>query len=414
MIEINALLKRIINLQTLGFLVALCSLLVAIEQNWLSLGGDISVSINNQKVGTEYSITSYVYYNNQEFDNISSILPNIENDTRFTVNDLNVRYNIISENMTFTTSPNFDISGAKGNVQLKNTERSLYAFETLESPISSITLNNANSSCQIAVKITYNGIEEPINIRQNLYFKNISASENTEDVAFTDFGKNYSSRNNFSLYILNNGSLKNYDVKDVLAYNEQKQNAHTESSKIAQNNSYSANKKESVTTKSENILSQTNIEKDENSTTTKVKSEDVITLEPTNQQKAKKGETGWLDVIIILVIVFIAFIVLLILVITLLQPTMMIFDDYLWEKCVLKLSLPTWQGIKDAYEDGVYNGKNEIRDMFNTSPGDWINGVFLITNIISIIIAIPFILVTVAAMCFGLFLFIYGIISIFK
>lgn len=413
MIEIKALLKRIINLQTLGFLVALCSLLVAIEQNWLSSGGDISVSINNQKVGTEYSITSYVYYNNQEFDNISSILPNIENDTRFTVNDLNVRYNIISENMTFTTSPNFDISGAKGNVQLKNTERSLYAFETLESPISSITLNNANSSCQIAVKITYNGIEEPINIRQNLYFKNISASENTEDVAFTDFGKNYSSRNNSSLYILNNGSLKNYDVKDVLAYNEQKQNAHTESSKIAQNNSYSVNKKESVTTKSENILSQTNIEKDENSTT-KVKSENVITPEPTNPQKVKKGEIGWLDVIIILVIVFIAFIVLLIFVFTVLQPTMMIFYDYLWEKCVLKLSLPTWQGIKDAYEDGVYNGKNEIRDMFNTSPGDWINGVFLITNIISIIIAIPFILVTVAAMCFGLFLFIYGIISIFK
>lgn len=414
MVEIKALLKRIINLQTLGFLVALCSLLVAIEQNWLSSGGDISVSINNQEVGTEYSITSYVYYNNQEFDNISSILPNIENDTRFTVNDLNVRYNIISENMTFTTSPNFDISGAKGNVQLKNRERSLYAFESLESPINSITLNNANSSCQIAVKITYNGIEEPINIQQNLYFKNISASENTEDVAFTDFGKNYSSRNNLSLYILNNGSLKSYDVKDVLAYNEQKQNTNTESSKIAQNNSYSANKKESVTTKSENILSQTNIEKDENSTTTKVKSENVITPEPTNPQKAKKGETGWLDVIIILVIVFIAFIVFLILVFTLLQPTMMIFSDYLWEKCVLKLSLPTWQGIKDAYEDGVYEGKNEIRDMFNTTPGDWINGVFLITNIISIIIAIPFILVIVAGMCLGLFLFIYGIISIFK
>lgn len=410
MIEIKTLLRRIVNLQTLGFLVALGSLLVAIQQSWFSSGGNISVSINNQEISTKHSTTSYIYYiDSQKFDNILGILPIIENDTRFTVNDLNVRYNISYENLSFSTSPNFDSSGDGGNLQLKNIERSLYAFETLESPISSITLNNTNSSCRVDIKITYNGIEEPINIHQNLYFKNISTAENAEDVAFADFGKNYRPGNNSYVYILNNGFLKSYDVKDVLAYNEQRQNTNTERPKVAQNSS--ANKKEPTTTKiTENIPSQTNIE----ITTTKVKSENITTPESTNQQQQKKSEFGWLEFIIILVIIFILFIVFLMLSITILQPTMVIFNEYLWEKCVLKLSFPTWYGLKDAYKNGVCEGKEEIKNILKITPGDWINSVFLIANIVVIIVAIPFILAAVAGICFGLFALIYGIISLFK
>lgn len=407
MLEIKNLLKRILNLQTLGFFVALCSLLVAIQQNWLSKGGDILIKINNEEVSSDYTISSYIYYNDtQIIDKTFSILPIIENNSRYTVNDLSVKYNISTFNISITTSPNYLVNQTdEYNVQLKNTNSSLYAFETLDSPIGSFILKNASSPyhCRVDLKVTYNGIDKPISIHQNIYFKYVSDKHNFQDLAFTDFANSYNSRYNYALYLYQNGSLSSYNIKEVLAaYDKQQQDKSIDSSTAKQNAKSPKEKEINTSAKQEkksNIVEPQPTAFDNSAKATK-----------TSPAKSDKKEGGWLTIVIGVLICIIALGVIFILMITIFGPTSEVIE-YTFGKSLLEFKQPTWQGIKDAYNNGVLECKKEIKDIFKTYPGDWIDNLLLIVNIPIIIIVIIFIILTFLALALGL---IALIINLFK
>ena len=168
-------LKRIFTIQTIGLLVAIGSLLVAIHQVWLDSDGEPVVSWNGTELQQNATTRTYVYTATTEQIPIAPLLVTIDNPTQFTAHDVSTKYQATMQGVKPAYSLDYKTQAGLQGVELRNAETTLPAFEQMPAPINYAELTSPTGQINLSLRLTYNGIETPMQVNQQIFLKRFPA-----------------------------------------------------------------------------------------------------------------------------------------------------------------------------------------------------------------------------------------------
>lgn len=168
-------LKRIFTIQTIGLLVAIGSLLVAIHQVWLDSDGEPVVSWNGTELQQNATTRTYVYTATSEQIPIAPLLVTIDNTTQFTAHDVSTKYQATTQGVNLTYSFDYKTQAGLQGIELRNADTTLPAFEQMSAPINYAELMGASGQINLSLRLTYNGIETPMLVNQQIFLKRYPA-----------------------------------------------------------------------------------------------------------------------------------------------------------------------------------------------------------------------------------------------
>ena len=168
-------LKRLFTIQTIGLLVAIGSLLVAIHQVWLDSDGEPVVSWNGTELQQNTTTRTYVYTASTEQIPIAPLLVTIDNPTQFTAHDVSTKYQATMQGVKPTYSLDYKTQAGLQGVELRNAETTLPAFEQMPAPINYAELTSPTGQINLSLRLTYNGIETPMQVNQQIFLKRFPA-----------------------------------------------------------------------------------------------------------------------------------------------------------------------------------------------------------------------------------------------
>ena len=168
-------LKRLFTIQTIGLLVAIGSLLVAIHQVWLDSDGEPVVSWNGTELPQNATTRIYVYTATSEQIPIAPLLVTIDNPTQFTAHDVSTKYQATTQGVNLTYSFDYKTQAGLQGIELRNADTTLPAFEQMSAPINYAELMGASGQINLSLRLTYNGIETPMQVNQQIFLKRFPA-----------------------------------------------------------------------------------------------------------------------------------------------------------------------------------------------------------------------------------------------
>ena len=168
-------LKRIFTIQTIGLMVAIGSLLVAIHQVWLDSDGEPVVSWNGVELQQNATTRTYVYTATSEQIPIAPLLVTIDNPTQFTAHDVSTKYQATTQGVNLTYSFDYKTQAGLQGIELRNADTTLPAFEQMSAPINYAELMGASGQINLSLRLTYNGIETPMLVNQQIFLKRFPA-----------------------------------------------------------------------------------------------------------------------------------------------------------------------------------------------------------------------------------------------
>ena len=168
-------LKRIFTIQTIGLMVAIGSLLVAIHQVWLDSDGEPVVSWNGVELQQNATTRTYVYTTTSEQIPIAPLLVTIDNPTQFTAHDVSTKYQATMQGVKPAYSLDYKTQAGLQGVELRNAETTLPAFEQMPAPINYAELTSPTGQINLSLRLTYNGIETPMLVNQQIFLKRFPA-----------------------------------------------------------------------------------------------------------------------------------------------------------------------------------------------------------------------------------------------
>ena len=168
-------LKRIFTIQTIGLMVAIGSLLVAIHQVWLDSDGEPVVSWNGVELQQNATTRTYVYTATSEQIPIAPLLVTIDNPTQFTAHDVSTKYQATTQGVNLTYSFDYKTQAGLQGIELRNADTTLPAFEQMSAPINYAELMGASGQINLSLRLTYNGIETPMQVNQQIFLKRFPA-----------------------------------------------------------------------------------------------------------------------------------------------------------------------------------------------------------------------------------------------
>jgi hypothetical protein len=168
-------LKRIFTIQTIGLLVAIGSLLVAIHQVWLDSDGEPVVCWNGTELPQNATTRTYVYTATSEQIPIAPLLVTIDNPTQFTAHDVSTKYQATMQGVKPAYSLDYKTQAGLQGVELRNAETTLPAFEQMAAPINYAELTSPTGQINLSLRLTYNGIETPMQVNQQIFLKRFPA-----------------------------------------------------------------------------------------------------------------------------------------------------------------------------------------------------------------------------------------------
>ena len=168
-------LKRLFTIQTIGLLVAIGSLLVAIHQVWLDSDGEPVACWNGTELPQNATTRTYVYTATTEQIPIAPLLVTIDNPTQFTAHDVSTKYQATMQGVKPTYSLDYKTQAGLQGVELRNAETTLPAFEQMPAPINYAELTSPTGQINLSLRLTYNGIETPMQVNQQIFLKRFPA-----------------------------------------------------------------------------------------------------------------------------------------------------------------------------------------------------------------------------------------------
>ena len=168
-------LKRIFTIQTIGLMVAIGSLLVAIHQVWLDSDGEPVVSWNGTELQQNATTRTYVYTATSEQIPIAPLLVTIDNPTQFTAHDVSTKYQATMQGVKPAYSLDYKTQASLQGIELRNADTTLPAFEQMAAPINYAELTNSSGHINLSLRLTYNGIETPMQVNQQIFLKRFPA-----------------------------------------------------------------------------------------------------------------------------------------------------------------------------------------------------------------------------------------------
>ncbi|MBR5820492.1 MAG: hypothetical protein IKY68_04500 [Alistipes sp.] len=168
-------LKRIFTIQTIGLMVAIGSLLVAIHQVWVDSDGEPVVSWNGAELPQNATTRTYVYTATTEQIPIAPLLVTIDNTTQFTAHDVSTKYQATTQGVNLTYSFDYKTQAGLQGIELRNADTTLPAFEQMSAPINYAELMGASGQINLSLRLTYNGIETPMLVNQQIFLKRFPA-----------------------------------------------------------------------------------------------------------------------------------------------------------------------------------------------------------------------------------------------
>ncbi|MBR5849732.1 MAG: hypothetical protein IKZ12_01540 [Alistipes sp.] len=209
--------QRIFSLQSLGFFVALGSLLIGAHQLWLTKEGTIAVCWEGEELLSEAVLRTYVYSCNESLVPMSPLLAKVENHAPHAVRDLSVRYTVDLRGLNGIYHSDYKWQSTMQGTELRNEDRSLPAHEELMAPIEMVELQKVMGRCMLSMRLSYNGLEEPFTYQHNFYIKQLGKRKFRER-AINDFlaQKEYAEGCSLYLYDGFNGFVR-IDVKELFA-----------------------------------------------------------------------------------------------------------------------------------------------------------------------------------------------------
>ena len=168
-------LKRLFTIQTIGLLVAIGSLLVAIHQVWLDSDGEPVVSWNGVELQQNATTRTYVYTATSEQIPIAPLLVTIDNPTQFTAHDVSTKYQATMQGVKPAYSLDYKTQAGLQGIELRNADTTLPAFEQMSAPINYAELMGVSGQINLSLRLTYNGIETPMLVNQQIFLKRFPA-----------------------------------------------------------------------------------------------------------------------------------------------------------------------------------------------------------------------------------------------
>lgn len=174
--SVIVLLKRIFTIQTIGLMVAVGSLLVAIHQVLSDSSGEPVVSWNGGEMTTGFAVTTYVYTSDSEPIPIAPLLATIENPTQYTAHDVSAKYRARVQGLSLQYSFDYKTQMGMQGIDIRNVESSLPAFEQMSSPINYAEMAGQQGELNLSLRLTYNGIETPFQASQRVVIKRFKSA----------------------------------------------------------------------------------------------------------------------------------------------------------------------------------------------------------------------------------------------
>lgn len=170
------LLKRIFTMQTIGLMVGIGSLLVAVHQVLSDSDGEPVVSWNGAEMAPNSKVTTYVYTSTSESIPIAPLLATIENPTQHTAQDVSAKYCARVQGLTPEYSFDYRTQMGMQGVDIRNVESSLPAFEQMSAPINYVELEGKQGELTLSLRLTYNGIDTPFQASQRVVFRRFKSA----------------------------------------------------------------------------------------------------------------------------------------------------------------------------------------------------------------------------------------------
>ncbi len=192
--KVKSWLGRIFSMQTLGLLVAIASLLVGAHQLWLSKTGEPAITWEGSPVEGGNYLCTYVYTAEDAMLRTEPLFARIENVNRHSVRELMVKYLVDNRRVNVMSNSEYKIEFLPTGMELRNLNSVLPAFEKMNAPIDFLELHQTFGECTIKCRVTYNGIETPIEYSHRLYVKKMGKKQLVKRViddflAQPDFGE---------------------------------------------------------------------------------------------------------------------------------------------------------------------------------------------------------------------------------
>lgn len=177
-------LKRIFTIQTIGLMVAVGSLLVAIHQVLSDSSGEPVVCWNDSELEQGSTIRTYIYTSSTEQIPIAPLLAKIDNPSQHTTHDVSAKYQVQPQGVELSYSLDYRAQEGLQGVELRNIDSALPAFEQMSAPVNYAELKGDKGRIELSLRLTYNGIETPFKANQQIIIKRFKASAlRTEAIA---------------------------------------------------------------------------------------------------------------------------------------------------------------------------------------------------------------------------------------
>ena len=174
--SVIVLLKRIFTIQTIGLMVAVGSLLVAIHQVLSESSGEPVVTWNGGEMAPNSDVTTYVYTSESEQIPIAPLLAIIENPTQHTAHDVSTKYVARVKGLALQYSFDYKTQMGMQGTDIRNVDSSLPAFEQMSSPINYADMVGEQGELNLSLRLTYNGIETPFQATQRVVIKRFKSA----------------------------------------------------------------------------------------------------------------------------------------------------------------------------------------------------------------------------------------------
>ena len=174
--SVIVLLKRIFTIQTIGLMVAVGSLLVAIHQVLSESSGEPIVTWNGDEMAPNTAVTTYVYTSESEQIPIAPLLARVENPTQHTAQDVSTKYVARVQGLALQYSFDYKTQMGMQGTDIRNVDSSLPAFEQMSSPINYADMAGEQGELNLSLRLTYNGIETPFLATQRVVIKRFKSA----------------------------------------------------------------------------------------------------------------------------------------------------------------------------------------------------------------------------------------------
>ena len=174
--SVIVLLKRIFTIQTIGLMVAVGSLLVAIHQVLSESSGEPVVTWNGGEMSPNSAVTTYVYTSESEQIPIAPLLASVENPTQYTAHDVSAKYVARVKGLALQYSFDYKTQMGMQGTDIRNVDSSLPAFEQMSSPINYADMVGEQGELNLSLRLTYNGIETPFQATQRVVIKRFKSA----------------------------------------------------------------------------------------------------------------------------------------------------------------------------------------------------------------------------------------------